>query len=304
MTEAQVELRKIPCAVCRKEFEAKFVNMLGKWRQLAAKCPACMEEYTNKERLREQEEKQKAEGFIQRLQSMYIVAYYKAGNIPSKYSGCSFDNFHADEQPNAFDVCKRYVKDYQDSNKPYSLVLYSEKSWGTGKTHLVYAIANEMMHKSIDLDNVVFKGDYWESPKIPQPDCPVYFTSEPDLFRRIQATYNIRNDERQTHETEDDVIRHLTEVPLLIIDDIGKEDRQDSKFIQRMLFAIIDGRYRENMPIILTANLSPSKLALHLGGETGNMASYDRLLEMCQQQFIKVEGKSYRPRMKGNVGVD
>lgn len=303
MAEQEFEIRKALCVSCKKEFDSKWANFIGKMRQLSAYCPECVERQRIEAQKKAEDERLKTEAAIKKQREAYVDAYLSASNIPTKYAGCTFANFISSEQSQPLKLCQEYVKNYLNGKRD-SAVLYSEKSWGVGKTHLVCAIANAIMISEIKPEAINFRiRDDWDSspPKF-DIKCHVYFTTEPDLFRRIQATYNIKNGERQSHETEDDVIRHITEVPLLIIDDIGKEDRQDNKFIQRMLFAIIDGRYREMLPIILTANLSPAKLAMHLGGDSGNMASHDRLLEMCQQQFIKVEGKSYRPNLRqGNV---
>ena len=66
--------------------------------------------------------------------------------------------------------------------------------------------------------------------------------------------------------------------------------------MQRVLFSIIDGRYKAMRPMVVTANLSPEGLKLYLGGG-GDEASFDRLWEMVKGKFIKIEGESYR-RMK------
>jgi DNA replication protein DnaC len=117
-------------------------------------------------------------------------------------------------------------------------------------------------------------------------------TTEPELFSRIQSTYNYTPEEKLTKPSESNFISAMIKVPLLIIDDVGKEERNDPKFVQRILFEIINGRYDNMLPMVLTANLSPEELSEHLGGNRDNDASFNRLKQMAN--FIPMEGKSYR----------
>ena len=95
-------------------------------------------------------------------------------------------------------------------------------------------------------------------------------------------------------EDENDVMKEMVETPLLVLDDIGKVERSDPRFVQRVLFGIIDGRYGNDLPIVLTSNLDPRRLEKYLGGAGSNEASMDRLIEMAGQDFIKMVGESYR----------
>ena len=110
------------------------------------------------------------------------------------------------------------------------------------------------------------------------------------MFRRIRATFN--HIEKQ--ETEEGIYKLLTTIPLLIVDDVGKEEVSDSRFVQRVWFSVINGRYDNMLPIVITANLNPDKIAYHLGGSRNNEASFDRLYEMVGGVFWENEGKSYR----------
>ena len=89
----------------------------------------------------------------------------------------------------------------------HSLVLYSDHSWGVGKTHLACSIGHRIL-------------DRWQGERVGR--SLVLFVSEPDIYTRIQATYGHPLEERYRHETEADIIRQLTSASLLIIDDVGK----------------------------------------------------------------------------------
>jgi DNA replication protein DnaC len=198
--------------------------------------------------------------------------------IPPKYTKASFGNFDKSRQPAAFNRCKAYADNYDiiHSEKTSSLLMFSEKSWGTGKTHLASAICNAIIDR--------WHGEWQGVP---------HFISEPELFDRIRATYSYSFSDRESKESEFAIVNRCIATPLLVLDDIGKVEVSDLKFVQRTLFTIIDGRYKAGpRPVVMTTNLSIDKLRDHLGG--ANQASFDRLMEMTQGRFIQMEGKSFR----------
>jgi len=148
-----------------------------------------------------------------------------------------------------------------------------------GKTHLSCAIAHRILDRWNDGDAAV--------PRI-------RWVSEPELFSKIEASFNYTAEEKQFMPNKDDIISDLVYADLLILDDVGKETRQDPRFVQRPLFSLINGRYDRDYPMVITANLKPSLLTGHLGKSGTDEASYDRFLEMCQQKRIPIDGDSYR----------
>jgi DNA replication protein DnaC len=70
-------------------------------------------------------------------------------------------------------------------------------------------------------------------------------------------------------------VRDCQNASLLVIDDVGAE--KASEWTQERLYSVIDHRYANCLPLIVTSNLPPSKLA----EQTGERAA-SRLAEMCQ----------------------
>jgi DNA replication protein DnaC len=70
-------------------------------------------------------------------------------------------------------------------------------------------------------------------------------------------------------------IRDCQKAALLVIDDIGAE--KPSEWTQERIYSVIDHRYANCMPLIVTSNLPPSKLADQIGERAAS-----RLAEMCQ----------------------
>ena len=70
-------------------------------------------------------------------------------------------------------------------------------------------------------------------------------------------------------------VRDCQNTSLLVIDDIGAE--KASEWTAERLYTIIDHRYANCLPLIVTSNLPPAKLAEQTGERSAS-----RLAEMCQ----------------------
>ncbi|MBA7714970.1 hypothetical protein ES703_124003 [subsurface metagenome] len=275
-----VVIAKRECLGCGEEFDSRTFVVFGVRVNFdRGYCPACRDKKMAE--LVEKEETERLAGIAKTLPLGY---HYIILQFPPPLIHFYSETFESERQPRAYKKCLEYADRFPllKATGYVSLVLFSPEVWGVGKTHLVCSIAHHILNR-------------WNGEEI---SCPALFTTEPDLFRRIQATYNILPEERAWHETENAVFNHLIRVPLLILDDIGKDERSDKRFVQRVLFAIIDGRYKLSLPMVLTTNLSLEQLGAHLGGERSNEASYDRLVEMTEGKFVQLKGESYR-RLKG-----
>ena len=259
------------CKDCGKDYEPQYLHILNaKILRGDGYCPVCANKVYDDEIAKE---KAAQAAMIMGDRRKHRVEC----GIPSLFMHKDFSNFEKDWQATAFNKCWKYANDFPTDKRPTgiaSLYLYSKDTYGVGKTHLTCAIAHRIF------DN--WKGE--------ERGCPrIVFVSEPDLFRSIQATYSFDQEEKRMRESEDDIIKKLTYCDLLLLDDVGKERRQDPRFIQRTLFGIIDGRYKAELPIILTANLDADGLKAHL-----EPASFDRFAEMIKGKRINMSGKSYR----------
>jgi DNA replication protein DnaC len=109
--------------------------------------------------------------------------------------------------------------------------------------------------------------------------------STPDLLGEIKATY----DAPRGGKTEQDIINAARAAPLLLLDDVGAHyTKEEEGWAAEVLYRIVNGRYDDGAPMILTCNLRPgSNLEERLGRR-----SYDRLVEVAD--FVQVEGPSLR----------
>ncbi len=238
-------------------------------------CPTCRAKY-------EEAEKQRVLNNKQAQLEDTRHKWRSTCGIPLRFASSRFEGFDLNVDrtiKQVYNECMKFTNEFScvAPQKSKSVLMYSKNVWGVGKTYLVCAVANAVLDK-------------WND-EITR--CPIRFASEPQLLLRVRSTYNRQNN-GEYRETEDDIYKELVTAPLLILDDVGKEEVADPRFVQRVLFSIIDGRYQNMLPIIVTTNLTPDELDAHLGGDRGNSASMDRLMEMTDNVFYELMGKSYR----------
>lgn len=263
------------CSDCGLEYEAQTITIGNREIVLSPYCHTCREKRRTE---MEETERRAIEREIADRKSEWI----KTSGIPDKFLKESFETY-LDRGHNTLKIkqlCRTYAEDFPVT-RPVgfkSLVITSPSIWGVGKSHLACSIAKSIIEK-------------YASKMV---HSPAYYITEPALFRRVRSTYNHRPDQ----ETEDMVIEHLTEVPLLIVDDMGKEEVADPRFVQRIWFSILNGRYENELPIVITANLTADEIEHWLGGSRKNEASYDRLYEMVGGEFWKLNGTTKRKENK------
>jgi DNA replication protein DnaC len=181
----------------------------------------------------------------------------KYSNMGKRLESASFENFIVREGSEVvFEEAKKYTEHFDS----YETSLLIWGPFGNGKSYLSAAITNELRAKG----------------------KAVVFITLSDLLARIRSTF------QSDKESEQNVMYTLLQCDLLVLDDIGAEKPSD--WVSDILFRIVDGRYRNEKPILYTSNLKPSELAERLGRRI-----YDRILE--SNVPIQVKASSYREQM-------
>jgi DNA replication protein DnaC len=165
----------------------------------------------------------------------------------------TFDNFDPGKQPEAFGAVKLFA-----ATQTGTLVLYG--SYGTGKTHLLAALCNDVLSQ--------------------KPPVPGLFTTAPKLFGAIQERLSTKEDHRR-------LIDSAIATPLLVIDDIDKA--RYSEFREEIYFEIVDERVKARRPIALSTNRL-ADLARYVGG-----AVCSRL--KVGQIAVEMVGNDYREEL-------
>ena len=226
---------------------------------------------------------------VSEIEKYYVdkSSWVASSGIPLRFRGKDFSNYEVNKNNElAFNMSKKYAEEIPlKTNMDYkSLGLYSKEDWGVGKTHLVCAIAKRLIERCRNTN-------------------PVLYITEPDMLLRLRGTFN----RQDSAETETIVYKELTTIPVLIVDDVGKEDVADPRFVQRVWFYIINTRYNNLLPVIITSNLTPDGIAHYLGGSRGNEATADRLYEMLNGEYYEIKGERYKGdsyRRKLNSGSE
>lgn len=164
----------------------------------------------------------------------------------------TLENFDATRQPEAVEALKIFSKDLTGT-----LIFYG--SFGVGKTHLLAALCNQLVHAG-------------ETPR---------FATSPNLFAAIQ--HRMRN-----NQDYNDILVSASTSKLLILDDVDKA--KWSEFREEIYFAIIDTRVNRGLPTALSTNRL-TELAGFMGGAVASRLSIGQLA-------VEMKGEDYRPQVR------
>ena len=204
--------------------------------------------------------------------------------IPRRYRDYSWADFRFDlgGETNLGRVTdlQRYAHEFPVDAVPAgqpSVVLASPMN-GVGKTMLASLIVGEII------------GRYEETGR---ERSPFQFWSVNNIRMRLKSA-----DRYGSKETPEDVYRDFATMWLLVIDDVGKEqlDGRDAGFTYDMYFSILDQRYNNQLPVVITSNLAPEPW--NPGGpclvDLMGRASVSRLAEMTGGAVYRIDGEDRR----------
>ena len=180
-----------------------------------------------------------------------------------------FENFEVNSNnKKVYQSLKNYSEKLVNEVERKGLILVGNN--GVGKTHLACSIANELIKNGI----------------------PIIYGTLINLLAELKNTYDVDN-----NISEMKIIKLYEKVDLLIIDDLGKE--KPSEWGLEKLFTIINSRYENNLPVIITTNYDQNSLInrLSINGEIETAKSIiSRLYEMCY--LVKIEDRDHRIKNK------
>lgn len=154
-----------------------------------------------------------------------INTIYKQNYIGRKLQEMNLENFYFDSSNKyVLDIVNDYINKNKDTMKADSLIIMGKSD--AGKTHLAAAIANKLI----------------ENDKI------VLMERLTNLLDRIRETY-----ENNT-KSENELIEIYSNADMLIIDDLGTE--KISNWALEKLYTIIQNRYENGLPIIITTRFN------------------------------------------------
>lgn len=148
-----------------------------------------------------------------------------------------------------FDAAKKFAYTFEKDKNMRGLLI--EGPVGSGKSYLLGCIANYLIDRDIEVRYLVYG----------------------DLIQKIKSSF-----QPNSETTTEKILNELLQVPVLLIDDLGTE--HITEFTSSTLYQIIDRRYREELPFIVTSNFSPNELSQRMGlmGER----IFQRIVETCR----------------------
>ena len=191
--------------------------------------------------------------------------------IPRRYRECSFEGFDGlnDSLKFAKGKAQAFANDYPLVERGLLFIGIP----GVGKTHLSVAILKHLMlNKSAD--------------------C--LFISFQELLQKIRDSYN-----PVSLSTESQVLQPVLETSVVLIDDLGANRVTD--WVEDTVTYILNHRYNEKLPTILTSNLPDDSDAVQKRSPSGKYSIgdtlrdrigervYSRLYEMCDKIVMKSE---------------
>lgn len=266
----------IECEYCKNKLYRKTIQweLYGTKRTIELDYERCncndAQAYWNEydlRKLRMLEEEKKLE--LMQEFSKRVERIIKNSNMSKRNLSYKFDNFEPNNSNRkVFNNLKNYSEKLVNGIEKKGLILVGNN--GIGKTHLACSIANKLIENG----------------------TPVIYGTLINLLAELRNSYDTDN-----NISEMEIIKLYENVDLLIIDDLGKE--KPSEWGLEKLFTIINSRYENNLPVIITTNYNQNALVerLSLNGEIETAKSIiSRLYEMCY--LVKIDDIDHRIKKK------
>jgi DNA replication protein DnaC len=169
------------------------------------------------------------------------------------------ETFPADDAvgSRALEAARRWLE-YERHEFGSSLFIYGPQ--GTGKTSLAFSCAVELVEE------------------YPGEDL-VRFVNTKQMLGRMRRSFG----EDETYDPTEE----LLEAAYVVLDDLGAE--RPTEWAREVLATIIEGRYVDEAPMIVTANYSPSMLAKRLGHDDPMIGL--RLVSRLTENAMQIELK-------------
>ena len=213
-------------------------------------CPEAVAYWQRRDIEQKQKEAESEQAEKRKIMNRRVEALTGQSGIKKRFLTRTFENYKVNaKNQRAFETAKKYVADFEKCD---GRGIYFEGTCGTGKTHLAVAIALELLGRGI----------------------PVICKTSIDLLADIKRSYDGKYDEYQ-------ILDVYKTVDLLIIDDLGKEQVTD--WSMPMLYSILNDRYEQTRPTIITTNYNEEMLKERLTLKNGDKLSAEAIISRFRE---------------------
>ncbi len=243
-----METKTIPvCIYCGKPFAEQelpehllHLPTIGEKLRYTPQCN-CYKEALQKEEA-ERKAKERKELLLKQIEELY-----SRSRLTPRFRRRTLESFFPrnEKQKEALSVLFEYVSSFNEVREKELNSFYLYGSPGRGKTHLAAGVANELLKQGV----------------------PCVYVKTGELLSAIRE--NFKNGDKEA------VITPLKEVDLLILDDLGAEEKQE--WFIADVFRIFDWRLEMLLPVIITSNLTVDEVAERYGERIA-----ERIKRMCR----------------------
>ncbi|MDN4593192.1 ATP-binding protein [Polycladomyces subterraneus] len=177
--------------------------------------------------------------------------------MTEEFQRLDFDNFTLEGRPSlihqAYAYAKAYVEDFEEIKETRKNSIAFLGIPGCGKTHLLMAISNNLMRKGVGV---------------------LYFPWVEGF-----------NELKDNLGDLDERVRQMQRVPVLFIDDLFKGRKKPTDFQLEQLFAIINYRYFNHLPILVSSERDFDQIC------DINEGIGSRIYEMCKHYTVVLRGE-------------
>ena len=195
-----------------------------------------------------------------------IDKLFKNNNLGKRQLNSTFKNYKiTDKNKKAYENAKKYTNKL--INGETNMGLFITGTYGVGKTYLASCIANETIKNNIT----------------------VIFSTLIQLLDFIKDTYKDYN------TSDKEYLDLYSNIDLLIIDDLGKE--KPTEWVLEKLFLIVNNRYNNYLPIVITTNYNRNQLRERLCINK-NYSIVDSIISRLYEMCCGIEIKDENHRVK------
>lgn len=225
-------------------------------------CPDC----ADRELIIEQDENGRPVAIPCRCKEIkHLHRLIKSSGLTQKQRLMTLDNYKTRPATvGMFKIVQNYLRNFAKilDSPDYNKGIGLSGTVGTGKTHLMLAVANALLQRRV----------------------PVVFVNTPDLIAELlEAQFERENSGLGLNAK----INQLGQAKVAIFDDVGKE--KVSEWVQTQYFRIINRRYERGLPTLFSSNYSLDEIAKKIGDATAS-----RLYALTKSRQVYVKASDYR----------
>jgi DNA replication protein DnaC len=185
----------------------------------------------------------------------------QASNLSGRLLTKTFETFDCARSESARNACA-ILREFADNPEGWVL-LHGNR--GTGKTHLLAAVANALMARG--------DGQY----------MPLYVVV-PDFLEYLRAGY----DSDKLSESASWRMADARECPVLLLDDLGVEKR--SPWSDEQMYQLLNHRYNEGLPTVIASNVMLDELEPRIASRIQDSSLSRRVVLAGEDQRIASNG--------------